>query len=219
MDDNKSKQERLFLQARELCRDNIEDELRLVGAKALDMSQYTILGDETYTLDYIPRIDMSTPSGNINSSEFMERYYKNHRQTGRVTVYNNIVYMYLHEASEHYLTNTEPFMSIDEYCMLLTDTINRLYGVDIVEGIRKYNRNLPVQNKFIYHVSNNVYLILKNGKLYPTDFIINLVTKQHNKSLFSFIYRYIDSVNELQNIKQLRKKIKIKIKRIKCGRH
>lgn len=77
MDDNKSKQERLFLQTRELCRDNIEDELRLVDAKTLDMSQYSILGDGIYTLDYISKIDMSTPSGNINSSEFMERYYKN----------------------------------------------------------------------------------------------------------------------------------------------
>lgn len=60
MDDNKSNQERLFQQSRELCKDTHID-----TANALDMSQYSILGDETYTLDYIPRIDMSTPRGNI----------------------------------------------------------------------------------------------------------------------------------------------------------
>lgn len=207
MDSNKSEQEMIFLQAREVCIDNIEDELRLVGAKALDMSQYSILGDETYNLDYIPKIDVSTPNG-VGNSEFMKRYYENQRQTGKVRAYTDIGYMYLYEDSEHYLNSTEPFMSIDEYCVLMADSVKRLYGVDMVEETRKYRRSLPVQNKFIYPYDDG-YLLLINGKLYPVTFIINSII-DHTDGLFVNIYNFTVALNAVQNLKQLRKTIKIK---------
>lgn len=207
MDSNKSEQERLFHQSRELCIDNIEDELRLVGAKALDMSQYNILGDEIYNLDYISKIDMSTPNG-VGNSEFMKRYYENQRQTGKVRAYTDIGYMYLHEASEHYLTSTEPFMLIDEYCVLVADTVKTRYGIDMIEETRKYRRSLPVQNKFIYPYDGG-YLLLINGKLYPVTFILNSII-DHTDGLFVNIYNFTVALNAIQNLKQLRKKIKIK---------
>lgn len=209
MDDKKSQQERLFQQSREVCIDNIEDELRLLDTCTLDMSQYSILGDETYNLDYISKIDMSTPRGNIEDNEFYKRYKANQRQMSKTKAYTDIGYMYLYEASEHYLTSTEPFMSIDEYCVLVADTVKTWYGIDMVEETRQYRRSLPVQNKFIYQLDNNDILLLKNGKLYPIDFIVNLVTISFN-SLFNSIDKCINSINMFQELKQLREKIKIK---------
>ena len=208
MDDNKSKQERLFHQSRELCIDNIEDELRLSDTSTLDMSQYNILGDEIYELDYIPKIIMSTPRGGIEDSEFYKRYKANQRQTGKVKTYTDVGYMYLYEASEHYLTSTEPFMSIDEYCVLMADSVKRLYGVDMVEETRQYRRSLPVQNKFIYPYDGG-YLLLINGKLYPVTFILNSII-DHTDGLFVNIYNFTVALNAVQNLKQLRKTIKIK---------
>ena len=208
MDDNKSKQERLFHHSRELCIDNIEDELRLVGAKALDMSQYNILGDEVYNLNYIPKIDMSTPRGSLEDNEFYRRYKANQRQMGKTKAYTDIGYMYLYEASEHYLTSTEPFMSIDEYCVLVADTVKTYYGIDMVEETRQYRRSLPVQNKFIYPYDGG-YLLLINGKLYPVTFILNSII-DHTDGLFVNIYNFTVALNAIQNLKQLRKKIKVK---------
>lgn len=213
MDDKKNQQEKLFLQSRELCIDIIEDELRLSDTNTLDMSQYSILGDATYNLDYISKIDMSTHKGVINNSEFMKRYYENHRQTGKMKAYTDVGYMYLYEASEHYLTSTEPFMSIDEYCVLVADTVKTWYGIDMVEETRQYRRSLPVQNKFIYPYDGG-YLLLTSGKLYPVTFILNSII-DHNGSLFVNIYNLTVALNAFKNLKQLRKKIKIKIKRIK----
>ena len=204
MDDKKSQQERLFQQSREVCKDTHID-----TASALDMSQYSILGDEIYNLDYISKIDMSTPNG-VGNSEFMKRYYENRRQTGKVRAYTDIGYMYLHEASEHYLTSTEPFMSIDEYCVIVADTVKTYYGIDMVEETRQYRRSLPVQNVFIYcYAGSGLLLILKGGKLYPILLILRPIKKAVNR-LFKFIDSYIRTITELQNLKQVRKKIKIK---------
>ena len=210
MDDKKSKQERLFQQSREVCIDTIEDELRLLDTCTSDMSQYSILGDETYNLDYIPKIDVSTPNG-VGNSEFMKRYYENQRQTGKVRAYTDIGYMYLHEASEHYLTSTEPFMLIDEYCVLVADTVKTRYGIDMIEETRKYRRSLPVQNKFVFYISYEKILILTRGKLSAYNFTI-FAPVYHN-SYHGEIRMWLDVIGYISGfllLKQLRKKIKIK---------
>lgn len=211
MDDKKNQQEKLFLQSRELCIDTIEDELRLSDTNTLDMSQYSILGDATYNLDYMSKIDMSTHKDVINNSEYMKRYYENHRQTGKMKAYTDIGYMYLYEASEHYLTSTEPFMSIDEYCVIVADTVKTYYGIDMVEETRQCRRSLPIQNKFVFSLPDDKYLILTRGKLSAYNFTIFApVYNTANYGLFRFIDRYIRSTIELVNLKSLRKKIKIK---------
>jgi hypothetical protein len=222
MDDKKSKQEQLFLKAREICKDTHID-----TANALDMSQYSILGDETYNLDYISKIDMSTHKAVINNSEFMKRYYENHRQTGRMKAYTDVWYMYLYEASEHYLTSTEPFMSIDEYCEVVSDAVKTWYGIDMIEETRKYRRSLPVQAQFVFRLDDHRALILTKGKLYTYGFSIvvpcmyigdSLMSAYHAAILVNRIHHMLYSYATLQNIKQLRKKIKIKRIKKRCKR-
>lgn len=211
MDDNKSKQERLFHQSRELCIDNIEDELRLVDAKALEMSQYSILGDAIYNLDYISKIDMSTPRGGVDSSEFMKRYKAIYIGPRRGLMSINLMYLYLRVKVEHDSNSVEPFMSYEEYADILPLYIKDILDTTIV-GLKRmseiYNRSLPVQNVFIYCYGGG-YLLLIKGKLYPVTFILNSIINLTD-GLFVNIYNFTVALNVIQNLKQLRKKIKVK---------
>lgn len=213
MDDKKSQQERLFLQSRELCIDNIEDELRLSDTSTLDMSQYSILGDEIYILDYISKIDISTPRGGVDNSEFMKRYKAIYTGPRRGLMSINLMYLYLRVKVEHDSNSVEPFMSYEEYADILPLYIKDILDTTIV-GLKRmseiYNRSLPVQNVFIYcYGGSGLHLVLKGGKLYPILLILRPIKEAVNR-LFKFIDSYIRTITELQNLKQVRKKIKIK---------
>lgn len=233
MDDNKSKQERLFLQARELCKNNIEDEVRLTGATALDMSQYSILGDEVYNLDYIPKIDIS---GVMWYKQYTK--YKQHTDDLNTNINVGVEFLnglsptaiddrssnklsYIDELSQRFYDSKIGYtkeLSLGEYVLVLRHNLDvRLMGVIENDLISRYNKSLPVQSKFIY-IIDDVYLIVNRGRLsiidlkqfispYPRDF--------HTSTVYPDEFGYISIVQyikwlKIQNLKLLRKKIKVK---------
>lgn len=205
MDAKKSKQEQLFLKSREICEDT-----HIETANALDMSQYSILGDETYTLDYISKIDMSTPRGNIEDNEFYKRYKALYTGPRRGLMAVNLMYLYLRVKVEHDSNSVEPFMSYEEYAYIIPVYIKDIVDTTIV-GLKRmteiYNKSLPIKNKFVFSLPDDKYLILIRGKL----LLFTLIhIKEAVTRLFSFINKSINSIIEIQNIKQLREKIKIK---------
>lgn len=211
MDDKKSKQEQLFLKAREICKD-----MHIETANALDMSQYSILGDETYNLDYISKIDMSTPRGSIENSEFMKRYKAVNRQSSKSIMSNNLVLSYIDYVDDLKLRSIEPVMSFDEYVISISSYIKELWSnlSNVINNISEaYNKSLPIKNKFVFILPDDKILIVSRGKLLSYTFTIfaplypNI---QDLSSLFEFTYRYISSTSALANLKSLRKRIKIK---------
>lgn len=221
--DNKKSHKELFDEIRELTENK---EIRVVGADALDMSQYSILGDEIYNLDYISRIDVSTPSNNYHS-EFMKRYRENYRQTSKSIMSSNLMYAYIDSVIDHRSKSSEPFMSYEEYVKSLSGYVKESMD-KLVKGIKHivddYNKSLPVQNKFIYTV-NDIYLVIYKGRLSILNIkpFINPDSIYYHRGLYSPIM-YIDDFGyitmdqyvkwlNLQNLKLLR--LKIKVKRIK----
>lgn len=208
MDDKKSKQEQLFLKAREICEDTHID-----TANALDMSQYSILGDETYNLDYISKIDMSTLISSIENSEFMKRYKAANRQSSKSIMSNNLVLSYIDYVDDLKSRSIEPVMSFDEYVISMSSYIKELWGNlsnvinDILEA---YNKSLPIKNKFVFILPDDKILIVSRGKLLAYTLTIFAPVYQRG---YKNTHMWIDTVAFIsirRRLNYLRKKIKIK---------